>query len=217
MIEHRFGPFSPAVSPQRAGVRAALMELVVERGFEGTSADLVAERAGIHISTFERHFADLRDCCIQVYAANIDEFDRIVFSEVERAEGWRDRLRASAYAAVRYVDGRPVEARFNLIQMLTVGETAQALRDNYVERIIDLIDAGREELDDPAAVPRDIAAGAFGSVYEFLVKKFHDGAEVGQLERYVPDLMYLAVSPYVGHERALEELSIAAPAVGGAP
>jgi hypothetical protein len=82
------------------------------------------------------------------------------------------------------------------------------------ERIVDLIDAGRVESDDPDSVPRDIATGAFGSVYEFLVKQFHDGADISRLERYVPDLMYLAVSPYVGHDRAREELLIPPPPAG---
>jgi hypothetical protein len=70
------------------------------------------------------------------------------------------------------------------------------------------------ESDDPDSVPRDIATGAFGSVYEFLVKQFHDGADISRLERYVPDLMYLAVSPYVGHDRAREELLIPPPPAG---
>jgi hypothetical protein len=85
---------------------------------------------------------------------------------------------------------------------------AQVFRDNYVERIIDLIDAGREELDDPDSISRDVAAGVFGSIYEFLVKQFHDDADIGKLDQYIPDLMYLAVRPYVGHEAALEELNM---------
>jgi AcrR family transcriptional regulator len=197
-----------------ARIRRAATELVVERGFDETTVEAVVARAAVGRDQFVERFVDLRDCCMQIYIANIEEFDRIVFGMVERADGWRDRLRASAYAAVRYIQRRPIEARFNLIQMLTVGEGAQLTRDRYVERIIDLIDSGREELDNPSAVPRDIATGAFGSVYEFLVKQFHDGADVSRLEQYVPDLMYIAVSPYVGHDRAREELAIAAPPKG---
>lgn len=214
MVDHRFGPFSPERSPVMARVRRAATEMVVEHGFEGVAVGAVVERAGLETDEFSERFVDLRDCCMQIYIANIEEFDHIVFGMVEREMGWRDRLRASAYAAVRYIQRRPIEARFNLIQMLTVGEGAQLTRDRYVERIIDLIDAGREELDDPSAVPRDVATGAFGSVYEFLVKQFHDGADISQLERYVPDLMYLAVSPYLGHDVAREELTVPAPPRG---
>jgi AcrR family transcriptional regulator len=208
LIDHRFGDFAPAEHPERARVRRAAMQLVVERGFEGATVDALVENAKVDRATFEQDFDDLQDCCIKVYLANIDEFDRIVFSAVEQADGWRNRLRASAYAAIGYIQNRPVEARFNLVQMLTVGEMAQVFRDNYVERIIDLIDAGREELDDPDSLSRDVAAGVFGSIYEFLVKQFHDDADIGKLDQYIPDLMYLAVRPYVGHEAALEELNM---------
>jgi AcrR family transcriptional regulator len=214
MLEQRFGTFAPSASPERARIRGAVMSLMVERGFEQTTVEMVAERAGVERTALEEDFTDLRDCCIRVYLANIDEFDRIVFGRVELADGWRDKLRASAYAAVRYIQRRPVEARFNLIAMLNVGETAQAFRDSYVERIVDLIDAGRAEQSDPDSVPRDIATGAFGSIYEFLVKQFHDGADISRLERHVPDLMYLAVCPYIGHDRARAELAIPPPPRG---
>lgn len=214
MVDQRFGPFAPSVSPQNARVREAVMALCVAHGYDGTTLEMVCEQAGIDSAAFRADFATLRDCCIKVYLANIDEFDRIVFGRVQLADGWRDKLRASAYAACRYIQRRPVEARFNLITMLEVGETAQAFRDGYVDRIIGLIDAGRVEHEDPESVSRDIAGGAFGSIYEFIVKQFHDGGDVSQLEQHVPDLMFLAISPYVGHDGAREELSIPAPPRG---
>jgi hypothetical protein len=39
------------------------------------------------------------------------------------------------------------EAHFNFIEMLEGGEEAQAYRDRYVQRIVDLIDEGRGGLD----------------------------------------------------------------------
>ena len=190
------------------------MAEIVEHGFGETTVEMVCERAQVGLPDFEQSFSDLRDCCYKIYLANIDEFDRIVFSAVEEAVGWRNRLRASAYAAIGYIQRRPVEARFNLIQMLTVGEMAQVFRDRYVERIIDLIDEGRQELDDPESMTRDVATGIFGSIYEFLVKQFHDGSDIGQLDDHIPELMYLAVRPYVGHETAREELTIRSPIPG---
>jgi AcrR family transcriptional regulator len=214
VVDHVFGEFAATRFPARARIRNAAMQEVIEHGFEETTVEMVCERAGVAVPDFERSFNDLRDCCIKVYLANIDEFDRIVFSSVEEAVGWRNRLRASAYAAGAYIQLRPVETRFDLIQMLTVGEMAQVFRDSYVERFIDLIDAGRQELDDPESMTRDVAAGIFGSIYEFLVKQFHNGADIGQLDDHIPELMYLAVRPYVGHETAREELTIHSPLPG---
>src|SRR4051795_7117534 len=48
--------------PGAAGrLRAAAMELYVERGFEQTTVADIAERAGVTARTFFRHFADKRE------------------------------------------------------------------------------------------------------------------------------------------------------------
>src|SRR3954471_19150540 len=48
--------------PGAAGrLRAAAMELYVERGFEQTTVADIAERAGLTARTFFRHFADKRE------------------------------------------------------------------------------------------------------------------------------------------------------------
>src|SRR5207237_628528 len=48
--------------PGAAGrLRAAAMELYVERGFDQTTVADIAERAGLTARTFFRHFADKRE------------------------------------------------------------------------------------------------------------------------------------------------------------
>jgi hypothetical protein len=143
--------------------------------------------------------------------ANIAEFDRLVFGAVERADGWLDRLRAAGWAATRYLRDRPLESRFNFIEMLEGGEEAQVYGDRYVLRIVDLIDEGRYQLPDPDSHGKDLAQTTFGSNYEFLARKFQQGEDGTTMERYVPELMFIAVQPYLGAEEARAELSIPPP------
>jgi AcrR family transcriptional regulator len=211
MLEHRIGPFAPDVSPERSRVRLALMRLAVERGIPNVTVEMVCEEARVERDLFEREFGDVESCCQQVYIANIAEFDRLVFGAADRADGWPARLRAAAYAAFHYLQDRPVESHFNFIEMLEAGEEAQVYRDRYVQRIVDLIDEGRAEAEDQDGLGRDVALAAFGSVYEFLARKFQQGEDPRTFERYVPELMHLAVQPYLGEEAARAELSIPAP------
>jgi hypothetical protein len=211
VIDHRYGPFAPGVSPERARIRSAVIPLAIDHGIPDLTAATICERAAVELDFFGRHFDDVPDCCTQIYVANIDEFDRIVFGAVERADGWPARLRASAYAAARYVRDRPLEARFNFVEMLEAGEEAQVYRDRYVRRIVDLIDEGRREAVDPDSLGEDLALAAFGSIYEFLARQFQAFDDIARIERHVPGLMYLAVRPYLGHEIARAELSIPPP------
>jgi len=206
--DHRFGPFSPRHSPVRARLREATIALVLERGLDDVADQALCARAEFDPADFERDFGSVRNCALQVYLANIDEFDRLVFGAVEATEGWPLRLRVAAYAALGYVAARPLEARFNFIAMLEAGEEAQAHRDRYVQRIVALIDEGRGGSE---ALGPEVAQGVFGAVYEFLLRKVRRDADIPTIDRYVPELMYMAVRPYLGEEAARAELTLPAP------
>jgi AcrR family transcriptional regulator len=213
--EHRFGPFAPAALPERARIRLALIDAALRRGLPAVTIDQLCREAGVERATFERDFAGVTDCATQVYLANIAEFDRRVFGAVERASGWPERLRVAAYAAARHVRDRPRESRFDFIEMLEVGVEAQAHRDRYLRRIVALIDEGRQVAPDPAALGPGVAEAAFGAVYETLAKTAGAGSGFERVESHVPELMYVAVRPYLGHEAALRELEIPAPPEDG--
>jgi AcrR family transcriptional regulator len=193
-------------------IRQAVMDLVVERGYDGTTKQMVIERAGVQCEEFEREFADLNECCMVIYRENIEDFNEAVFGAAEAAgDRWRDRLRAAAYAAARYIDARPTQTRFDMIQMLGFGDMAQAYRDRYLGQIVDLIDEGRTELPEPDSMSRDVAMGVFGSIYQFLLRELEGRREPVTAESFVPQLMYIAVRPYLGHDVAHEELTVEAP------
>jgi AcrR family transcriptional regulator len=211
VIAHRVGPFAPAVSPDRARIRVAAIELAIAHGIPALTREMLCDHASVEGSAFDRDFTDVRACCLQVYIANIAEFDRIVFGAVERETGWPERLRVSAWSALRYVRDRPLEARFNFIEMLEGGEEAQAHRDRYVRKIVELIDEGRAEARAPEAISPDLANVVFGSVYEFLQRKFAEGKDIETVDQFVPEMMSLAVRPYLGDEAANQELRIPPP------
>ena len=148
---------------------------------------------------------------MQIYLANMDDFNDVVFGAAEGDGPWPDRLRAAAYSAARYIQARPVQTRFDMVQMLEVGELAQAYRDRMLGRIVDLIDQGRQELDDPESMSREVAVSVFGSIYQSLLKELRGRAEPAAVETFVPQLMYIAVRPYLGHDVASEELRLPAP------
>lgn len=193
-------------------VAAAVVELMVERGYaEMTTAD-VAERAGIAQGELEEIFETLEECVLGVYWLHTDAFTEVVFDAYEEGERWRDGFRLAAYAAARWIRDNPAIVRFGTVEMFGAGLMAQAQRESHLQRMVDLIDAGRQELEDPDSIGRGVAESVFGSIYEFLIRELREGGGGTQgAESYVPDLMYLAVRPYLGHDVAREELSIAPP------
>jgi AcrR family transcriptional regulator len=199
-----------AATGARERIRGAIMDVALERGWEETTLEEVLDRAGVGIADFECHFADLEDCYMQVYLENGADFDRAVFSAFGGAPSWREGMRAGAYAAARYIRDNPREIRFSVLQRFNVDDITQVHRERQLREIIDRIDLGRQELDEPDSMTRLVAEGIMGSVYELMIGEFQRG-NGGRAEDFVPGLMYVAVRPYLGHEVALEELEIPRP------
>lgn len=210
---HRQGPFAPLSSPARARLREATIALVLERGLGALDPAALCARARFDPAAFEREFSGVADCALQIYLANIADFDAALGAVVDPADDWCDRLRATAYATARYVSERPASTRFDMIATLGMGELAQAHRDRYVRRLVDLIDEGRREMADPSLHGPATAEGVFGAIYATLARELggERGGGIARAEEIVPQLMYLAVRPYRGEGAARAELSVPPP------
>ncbi len=200
----------PEPRDARQAIAAAMIELVAEQGYKATTVKQLLERAGVQRAEFRRLFSGKRACFLEVYEEMSERFGRHVFAAFESEEEWRDGLRAAAYAAARWIGGHPLETRYAVIEMVAAGEFAQAHRETTLRGFVDLIDAGREQLDKPDSVSPAMADGVVGGILGILTKSLRRGARV-RAEDIVPDLMFVAVRPYLGHEAAREELSIPPP------
>jgi AcrR family transcriptional regulator len=199
---------------ERDRIFAATVDLVSERGYEGVTADDIAERAGVGRAGFERCFASREQLYLVLFEKLSGEFEEDVLAAFRSHDAWRDSLRACAYAAARWLRDHPREVDFGVVQMFAAGDLAQVHRERQLQRMVDLIDLGRQELDDPDSMSRGVAEGVIGSIYGLLVKEMQSGEGVAAGEGYVPEMMYMAVRPYLGHEVAREELSIPPPPEG---
>ena len=72
------------------------------------------------------------------------------------------------------------------------------------ERLVDLIDEGRGETDDPDSLTRATAVGVGGVIFA----RVQEAVAAGELElgeEELPQLMYAAVFPYLGAAAAEQE------------
>lgn len=199
------------MSGAKARIREATIDLVVADGVEATTIEAVVARAGVSRADFDALYEDKQNLMLSLWREIADDFEIVVYGAFEAHDSWRDGLRACAYAAAKYIGDRPREARFGILQMFNAGEVARAYREEQLQQMVDLVDRGRQELDDPDSIGRGVAEGVIGSIYTLLVKELQSGRGVSASVDYVPQMMYLAVRPYLGHEVAREELTIPPP------
>jgi AcrR family transcriptional regulator len=198
-------------SPDQASrLREALLDLCAERGYANLELQDLLERAGVERADFDREYADIDACFAAVLGQVYADFFVRAQAAVEGQSGWRDRMRATAYALLRYLRADERVARLAAVEAQHAGEGAQLLFLETFNRLVDLIDEGSAEATGPDSPSRATALGVGGVVFARIQEAVAEG-ELGLGEEEIPQLMYAAVFPYLGAEAAEEELRTPAP------
>jgi AcrR family transcriptional regulator len=188
----------------------AMLDLVFEHGYDGVAVEEIATRAGGDVAGFEQHFPDKQDCAVAILEEIAENNLRAVRGAFDREDRWPDSLRAAAYAHVHWILENPKKMHFGLLETLWAGEMTSALRDNLFRSYIEMIDAGRAVAPDPDSISAYTAEGAVGSITQVVVRNMGK-PDAGDLVSQVPEMMYLAVRPYLGEEAARKELALPPP------
>ena len=204
----------PDPADERARLREALLDLSLQRGYP--DLDDLLERAEVDLDGFHRHFTDLEDCFCAILAEIYEEFFAYAQESVAGVDGWRDRIRATAYAMLRFLLRDERVAHLGAVEAGRAGERAQLLFVETFDRLVDLIDEGRGETADPDSLTRATAVGVGGVIFTRVQEAVARG-ELDLGEEELPELMYAAVFPYLGAAAAEEELHIPPPPDPTAP
>jgi AcrR family transcriptional regulator len=198
----------------RERIGEALIDLCYEGSYRETTLEMVLERAEVDRATFELYFADLEDCFCEIYKEIRDEVVAHVAPVVERQETWRDGLRAAAYAMVDYTAEDEKRTNFSVFEVRSAGERALLLMAEAFEAAFDLIDRGRDQGRDATLTSRATAEAVGGSIFNQMYAAIASES-IDAVRAKIPEMMYMAVLPYLGAEAAAEELRQPAPAPTG--
>jgi AcrR family transcriptional regulator len=213
------GPETTAGQTPRDPVHQALIDLCWERGFEQVDVAMLCRRAGIERADFDSRYSGLEDCFFAAYRVEFDRYRRLGEAAREGVGPWRDRLRATAYALLRFLAEDERATHFTVVEARRAGERTALLLGEGVQGLIDLLDEGRQQEGAPDDLTRATAEGLAGGLFNQLYVAVAQGdssieeAEVGRAA------MYTVVEPYLGSEVAQEELTIDPPPrrAGGGP
>ncbi len=189
----------------------AMVDLVDAHGYEAVSVEQIAARAGVGEAEFSALFASKGECALAI----LEEIGTTTLQNAQaaydRGGRWPDSLRAVAYAQVGWMSENPKRTRFWMLEMLWASDVTRAARENLFKRFIAMIDGGREVAPDPAAIPAHAAEAVIGSITQTLTNRLQKRGETDPFA-FIPELMYVAVLPYLGEEIAKKELTMPPPA-----
>ena len=182
-------------------IRAALVDLIAERGYDSIDLDDLLGRLEISRPEFETAYESLEACFAEVWQGFTEEFVERAFAAYDAAGDWRKGMRAQGWEFARFLTEDHVRARICLVEVDYGGELVQATRDRFMDAYIELVHLGRFEAEGREEVPRARAEGIVGAIWERAATTIMAG-RFDDLPLAVPELSYMMFQPYLGMEAA---------------
>jgi AcrR family transcriptional regulator len=188
---------------QRGRLINGMISAVVEHGYNEAGITQIAEQAGVSKRTFYQYFGSKQEAYLEAYeliAAHLRE----ELTNAGEAAGpeWPDRVRAAAAAMLQTFAANPDLVSFCLVAPLSANPEIAARYRLSMQRLLALLVA----VIPPSSASRRASSaakdGIVGGIAALIVHKVKAG-EGERLPELLPDLLELALTPYVGRDEAV--------------
>ncbi len=173
----------------------------VDAGFAGLSIEGVTARAGLSPSSFEAHFKDLDDAVSVAHGVLFERFVDRLLRACKAQPSWPLKVKVAIGLTLDLAAASPARARFLLLDSLADDPALIRQGVEARDRLASLLASGRSLAPDGVTLPgiteQALVAGLAGVILARLV-----GGEAEHLPALAPELVELALVPYLGTEAA---------------
>jgi AcrR family transcriptional regulator len=202
-------PIDMGAQSQRRRIADALIESCAEKTYTATTIADIVSRASISRTTFYKRFADKRECFDAALDCCAEELWAAAASSHSSADPPPDAVRKAAAAVLGLMAAKPALAQ------LILGEAA-AVEPAVVERYRATLIQAIESLWDAAGEPRGSHSDphlACGRAQVLIFNLLATG-RTGELPDLLPEIVYISLLPFAGHEVAKGQAHLAARGTG---
>jgi AcrR family transcriptional regulator len=197
-------PVDIGARSQRRRIVEAMIDSCAEKTYATTTISDIVSRARISRTTFYKRFNDKRECFDAAVDASVEELQAAVYASYSPGGSPADTTREATAAVLRAMAARP-----ELAQLLS-GD-AISVDPGVVDRYRRLLVPALERLWDRDGTPGSRHLDpvlAFGRAQILIFNRVATG-EADRLPELLPDLVYLAVAPFAGHEEGIRQSQLA--------
>ncbi|HEX5414301.1 MAG TPA: TetR/AcrR family transcriptional regulator [Chloroflexota bacterium] len=177
---------------------AALASLCAERSYAATTIGEVASRAGISTRTFYKLFPGKRELFEATAASFVDELEEAVAEARSGVDSWPDEVRTGIAAILELAARKPDFARLAFVEAPAVDP---ALVERHRPALAEAL--APQPLPPGEVADNPLAIGALGRAQVLIIERITAG-RTDELPQLLPDLLFIALLPFLGHEKALE-------------
>lgn len=186
-------PRSFVVRNQRLRIVAAMLRVLPQHGFHGTTIGHVTREAGVSRAAFYDQFASKEECLLATY----DVASQWLCERLERAVGadgdWPARVQAGVSEVLRLLAANPALAHLIAIEAPGAGQAARRRHQEFLARFAETLRAGRSGEGLSADLEELLLGGAVS-----LIARYVETDRAERLPEVTAELVQYLLVPYLG-------------------
>lgn len=197
-------PIDVGILSQRQRIIDAMVESCAEKTYAATTIADIVSRASISRTTFYKRFQGKRECFEAALESCLDELTAAVSASFSATDPPPEAVRRAIAAMLELMAAKPALAQ------LVMGE-AETVEPAMAKRYRRLLIPALERLWDDSGPPPHLHTDprlSFGRAQVLVYNQILAG-KTAELPELLPDLVYIALLPFAGHEEALEQARLA--------
>jgi AcrR family transcriptional regulator len=192
---------------QRQRIVEALVECCAEKTYAATTIADIVSHASISRTTFYKRFGGKRECFDAALEWSTEEVRTAVVSSRRASDPPPVVVRKAAAAVLRLMAAKPALAQLLMCEAVAVEPAVIAQYRKQVIPALEGLWADSGETSRGRTDPRL----AFGRAQVLIFNQITAG-QAERLPELLPEVVYIALLPFIGHEEALREARLADPA-----
>jgi AcrR family transcriptional regulator len=192
-------------------LRAMLFELA-RNGYAEVSLERALRASGVSAGEFEAEFADMDACLMVAYEELIGRVLRRATAGCQSESEWPQRVRVGLIAVLDAAAAQPDMAKVMV-------RSFPGVRPSFYERYVDLLERflpfmreGREFSGLEEELPDEVELLAVGSAESIIFGEL-DAGRAERLPGLMPEILFSILVPFLGPERAADEMKSASAAL----
>ena len=200
------GEFARYGDPRRQ-IFDAMIETVAQRGYDRTTIERVTGAAQVPAPVFDEHFEDKQECFLHSLDRLFGRVEQVLLARMRWPMPWPERIQLGLRTLLVELAEHPDSARVAMVECLSAGEESVARLRAALAQLVAILDEGRAYAAEEGSpgieyLPPQISVAIVGGIAAIVHRQVLE-ERTAELPLLLGELLYFALLPYLGHDRAL--------------
>jgi AcrR family transcriptional regulator len=191
---------------QQQRIVDAIIASCAEKTYAATTIADIVKRASISRTTFYKHFTNKRACFDAALGSCITEIQAVAGAASSPSDCPPEAVRKAVDSVLQLMAENPALAQLVMSDAITV---EPAILERYRSMLLPALEGLWQGANEPQRPEASDPRLAFGRAQVLIFNQIAAG-RTGQLPELLPEIVYIALLPFAGHDEATRQAQLAA-------